>query len=212
MPDRKSIRDRDSEQFPDQQLSNTAHTIIKSNHDIELSQDASTNVQLDSEIEADQDIDVSRQPEVIHDQSSSPQKLEMFQADPETIRSETTTDGRSNRFYHPVTVFAIVCIGKMGENNTLSFELNHAAAFVLYYPLLPNDPQRDINISLSGKTAEIINDLPYEKTKAQRILAKTISTNTGHPHIGRDTIGTSSSLTTLPMSNSEPIPVKIIIS
>jgi len=100
----------------------------------------------------------------------------------------------------------------MGENKTLNFELYHAAACFLYHSPLPNDPKQEINISLNGKTAEFINDIPYEKTKAQRILAKTISTNTGHQHIEGDTIGTSSSSLTLNISNAETISVSINMS
>ncbi len=79
----------------------------------------------------------------------------------------------------------------MGENKTLNFELNQAAACFLYQSPLLSDPKQEINIKLSSKTAEFTNDLPYEKTKAQRILAKTIPTSTSHPHLVINTIDTS---------------------
>jgi len=115
-------------------------------------------------------------------------------------------------FFHSITIFEIIHLGKMGENKILNFELNHAVAPLLYHSPLPNDPKQEINIRLSGRTAEFINDLPYEKTKVQRILAKTMATNTGHQHMERDTIGITSSSTTLPISNTETISVSKIVS
>jgi len=106
-----------------------------------------------------------------------------------------------------MTIFKIVHIGKMGENKILNFELNHAVAPLLYYSSLLSDPKQEISTSLSGKTAEFVNDLPYEKTKAQRILAKAIPTSTSHSHLGGDANGTRTSSTKLPISNPQPISV-----
>jgi hypothetical protein len=88
----------------------------------------------------------------------------------------------------------------MGDNNTLNFDLNHPASLLLYHPSLPSDLQRDINSSISGKTAEFLIDPPYEKTKAQRLLAKTTPTSTNNQPIEGDTI-----------SNAKTIPVSTII-
>jgi hypothetical protein len=101
----------------------------------------------------------------------------------------------------------IVYLGKMGENKTLNFDLNQAAACYLYHSPLPSDPNQEINTQITGKIAEFINDLPYEKTKAQRILAKAIPTSTSHSHLGGDANGTRTSSTKLPISNPQPISV-----
>ena len=87
--------------------------------------------------------------------------------------------------FYSNTIFEIIYLGKMGENKTFNFELKHPAAPFCTIHSLPSDPKQEINSNLSGKIAEFINDLPYEKTKAQRILAKTIPTNTDHQHIGK---------------------------
>ena len=68
----------------------------------------------------------------------------------------------------------------MRENNTFNFDLNHPAALLFYHSSLLHDPKREIKLSLIGKTPEFINDVPYEKTKAQRILAKTMPTSSSH--------------------------------
>ncbi len=100
----------------------------------------------------------------------------------------------------------------MGENQTLNFELNQSAACYLYHSPLLSDPKQEINIQLTGKTAEFINDLPYEKTKAQRILAKAIPTSTSHSHLGSDAHDIRSSPTKLPINDPQPISVSKIIS
>lgn len=98
----------------------------------------------------------------------------------------------------------------MGENKTLNFEMNQTSAPLLYHISLLNDQKQDINLNLSGKTAEVIDDLPYEKTKAQRILAKTIATNTDQQQIGKYTIAPSASATTFPINNTKTIPVSTL--
>ncbi|CAF1322126.1 unnamed protein product [Adineta steineri] len=105
----------------------------------------------------------------------------------ETIRSESTT------------------IGKVGDNKTINFELEHDAALLLYSPLLPNDPEQEVHMILNGKISEFISDSQYEKTKAQRVLAKAIPTNSIRQQIDRDTIVTNSSLSNLIVNNEEII-------
>jgi hypothetical protein len=101
-------------------------------------------------------------------------------------------------------VFSVVYLGKMGENKTINFELDQAAACYLYHVPFPSDPKQEVNIQLTGQKAEFINDLPYEKIKAQRILAKAIPTSTSHSHLGDDANDIRSSLTKLPINNPDP--------
>ena len=99
----------------------------------------------------------------------------------------------------------------MGGNQTFSFELNQDAACLLYQPLLVIDSKPDINIRLSGKTAEFDKEPSYEKSKAQRILAKKMATSTGDPHHEKDPITNTASSTTLPTVNEETVAVSQII-
>ena len=111
---------------------------------------------------------------------------------------------------YSLAIFEMIHTGKMAENNTLTFEQDHPGATILYHPSLPTNPEREINSNLNGEVAEFINDPPYEKTKAQRILAKTAPASTAGQYTEEVTIGTSSSLSTLTGSNTDTIPVSTL--
>ena len=142
--------------------------------------------------------------------STSSHGTDMFQADLQTIQPETTIDGQFNGF-HLIDIRLIISIGKMGENQAFHFELEQTGARLLYHSSLPSDPKRDINIKISGQTAEFITDLPYEKTKAQRILAKPIPTDARHANLPENVTNSSPVTTDLekPTSSSMNVsPVK----
>ena len=105
--------------------------------------------------------------------ASSPHGMVLFQGDLESIQCATTTDGDLNLFYS-INTFLVIYLGQMGENKTFHFELEQTSACLLYPSALPSDPKHEITTELSARTAQFITDLPYEKAKAQRILAKTI--------------------------------------
>lgn len=136
--------------------------------------------------------------------------IEMLQADLTTILSETTLDGKCKIPFILIIIFKIIHLGKMRDNNILTFEMNHDVAPLLYHIPSPLLSTKEVNMNIISKTADFINDLPYEKTKAQRILAKTMATNIGHQQTEKEAITTSISSTILPVSNRETIPVSIV--
>ena len=98
----------------------------------------------------------------------------------------------------------------MEENKTFNFQLTHDTAVLLYNSPLSSDPKRDINTFLIDQTAQFVNDPQYEKTKAQRVLAKTLASNILRQQTERNTIDASSSLSNLILSTAETIPVSTV--
>jgi hypothetical protein len=136
-------------------------------------------------------------------QSSALLRTNMFQGDLEIIRPEMTINGKFNIVYSMI-VFQLVNIDEI-ENKALHFEFSYNTAVLLYNSPLLTDPTRDVNTLLIDKTVEFINSPQYEKTKAQRVLAKPLSSNTTRPQIEGHTIETSSSSTNLAIKNAETI-------
>lgn len=130
----------------------------------------------------------------IHNDEHVEYEIETYQGDLQSIQPETTFDGQSNACYS-IDITLMIVLGQMGENKMLHFELEQKGARLLYQPALPNDPKREINIQLSGQTAQLTTDPPYERTKAQRVLAKTIATDVNRASLPEN--ATDSSPTTV---------------
>ena len=73
----------------------------------------------------------------------------------------------------------------MGRNNTISFEINQISACLQYHSLSPINPEQEIKTQLTGEISKIDLDIPFEKTKAQRLLAKTLEKNTSESQINK---------------------------
>lgn len=75
----------------------------------------------------------------------------------------------------------------------LNFTAEQRAALLLYSAPTIDKYEQDVHISLIGKIPEYMNHPPYEKTKAQRILAKGIPSSNVHQQTENNTITSNSS-------------------
>ncbi len=214
LPKRENDQERDNQQLHDHQPSNTDDKLeFESLTSDTLLNNMQPIIPIDSDQKTNERFDVIQQPDNLHekyfknnDTLFALTRIEMSQTDLETIEREIITSGELNDCYLIIT-FKIVHIGTMGENKTFNFEVDHDAAVLFYHPPLSSDQ----NISLTGKTAEFVNDPQYEKTKAQRVLAKTIPSSTIRQQIEGETIGTSSSSSNLILSDAETISVSTMM-
>ncbi len=214
-------QERDNQQLHDHQPSNTGHIEFESLTNISTSHTLLNNMQpiipIDSDQKTNEQFGVIQQQDNLHekyfennDTLLALTRIEMSQTDLENIQREIITSGELNDCYLIIT-FKIVHIGTMGENKTFNFEVDHDAALLFYHSPLSSDQKQEININLTGKTAEFVNDSQYEKTKAQRILAKTIPSSNIRQQIEGETIVTSSSSSNLIISDADTISVSTMI-